>query len=229
MVRLFLEYHYGVTGRFDQKTVDAQNPLPTFANDGLSTLCIIAEMISNYQQNPAAAIKDVDLALADVRKPWVAGRPWCEYEKACLIQEMAALKRQNGLPENCKINWTVYVSGQLNQKYGIGREGHSIRMIWARCLRERTGIDERGNFRNDGREYGAALKTSINKTTHKKRSSKAQKSTTKVAPKSSIQTPSKVPAKADVLKPNTPKMIVKLQLSSDDMTRAIGKKAIRRK
>jgi hypothetical protein len=161
MVGNFINYHYSFTGRFDQAAITADTPIPTGASQ-LELLGIAATMVTFFRQNPKE-IKEIDPRNLEKLKPWGEGVPWSQFENACFIEEMSLHMREN---RGSKIGGQTLM-GQLaknmNIKYGIGRSGISAKNQWYRMLRDRSGIDERGNFgtaRNAGR-FGGPMAVSI--------------------------------------------------------------------
>src|ERR1700712_2919402 len=82
------------TGRFDQKPITTETPLPVGASS-MEILVILSTMITAAQADPSLA-NEISPNAPDSDKPWGMGRIWCEYENACLINEMAAIRRNHG-------------------------------------------------------------------------------------------------------------------------------------
>lgn len=164
MIGIFIDFHYSLTGRFDQHEIDADHPLPT-APKPLERLGIAATMITYFREFPAS-IKEIDPRNLEKRKPFADGVPWCQYENACLVEEMCLWARTRG---DSKIGGQTLMGKMadiLNVKYGIGRSGTATKNQWYRFLRDRTGIDERGNFgrSSTSTRHGGPLAVSIGGT-----------------------------------------------------------------
>ena len=210
MVQAFIAHHYGVTGRFDQAPIsndpDNYKPLPS-GSTSMEALSIVCEMVQQFIRDPLTSVHEISASNPESRKPWGHPRPWCEYERACLIEEMSALQRRGGLSRRAgdKAIWP-YTADVLNEKYGIGRSFSSVRMCWYRQLRERSGIDERGNFRSSDRDFGDSLQVSLNAGGNKKNKRKAKATPKRKAAAKKVKTEthamSKTTAKA-ITKPAT--------------------------
>ncbi|KAF2674849.1 hypothetical protein BT63DRAFT_408992 [Microthyrium microscopicum] len=163
-VRQYLLQQYQKNGRFDQQ--DITNNLPEPKGDAVSALdalCIVADVILTIEGNNNQPAK--------VLTPYRTGGKWSEFEYSCLIQEFALLQHawadhRRGEGERPYKTGTLfaYVSKQLNDKYGIDRSKASVKNEWYRKLRQRTGIDERADFREPSRRQdylGAELAVSL--------------------------------------------------------------------
>jgi hypothetical protein len=177
-LRELLQKQIERTGRFDQKPISPENPLPQ-GYSAFEALSIAASMVSAIQENPSR-VREILPDTPDSDKPWGMGRQWCEYENACLVNEMSLLARQGGFHGKPKCSLFEYVSNQLNIKYGIDRSGNSVKNQWYRELRARSGIDERNDFgtsfRSD-RRHSTNLRTSIQRNTGKGRILRRSKKT----------------------------------------------------
>jgi hypothetical protein len=171
----WLDKQHAATGRFDQKPITADTPKPPIL-PAIEYLIIIGTIVSAVSSKPSLAA-EIEPEFPDADKPWGMGRNWCEYENACLINEVAQIKRDGGFDKSICNSFMGYLSTMLNRKYGIERSEHSCKNQWYRELRARSGIDERGNFRTTGREsarYSVNMRVSLTPKS-KKRALKKRK------------------------------------------------------
>jgi hypothetical protein len=170
----WLDKQHAATGRFDQKPITAETPKPPVL-PAIEYLIIIGTVVSAVAADPSLAA-EIEPDFPDASKPWGMGRNWCEYENACLTNEVAQIKRNGGFDKDVCNSFMGYLSTMLNRKYGIDRSEHSCKNQWYRELRARSGIDERGNFRTPGRDsarYSDHMRVSL--TPKSKRILKKQK------------------------------------------------------
>jgi hypothetical protein len=169
--------------RYDQKDSCDEFPEPVGVSP-LKNLSIVVTMEKAITDD-ANIIKQFQRGTDG--KHWVpkAGEPWHEYEKACLIEEMAELARAGGFNHKKMSsssgggNIFKYLSRSLNLHYGIDRSENSIKNTWYRELRARSGIDERAGFRAPGKDtsrLSANLRVSLpNRGRNAKRRQKGTK------------------------------------------------------
>jgi hypothetical protein len=155
----YIKEVHAVTGRFDQKPIDAAHPKPSGIQE-CDALIVIGAMCSAVDNNPDLAA-DVLPNESGTYPPSGMGTVWSELENMTLAHEMLIIvKDAYRIKKECEalnvspskrigeLRRGIFgkMSKIFNEKYGMDRSEAACKNQWYRELRERTYVDERIAF-----------------------------------------------------------------------------------